>query len=97
MYSTPGALVDQRRRVFVKSPIEAWGTKRFEKREGVAEWPLFCQVDTSTQSLKVRSQMFISVQYPSFTVYQHTVAHVLALLCKHIRHLNIEASGRTWD
>ena len=36
-------------------------------------------------------------QYPSFTVYQHTVAPVLALLCKHIRHLNIEASGRTWD
>ena len=36
-------------------------------------------------------------QYPSFTVYQHTVTPVLALLCKHIRHLNIEASGRTWD
>ena len=62
MYSTPVASVDQRRRVFVKSPIEAWGTKRFEKREGVAEWPLFSRMDTSTQSLQVRSQMYISVQ-----------------------------------
>ncbi|CAH3187009.1 unnamed protein product, partial [Porites evermanni] len=51
-----------RRGVFLKSPKEAWGTKSFEKREGVAEWPLFCQVDTSTQSLKVRSYMYISVQ-----------------------------------
>ena len=56
MYSTPVALVDQRRRVFVKSPIEARGTKSFEKRESVAELPLFCRVDTSTLSLKVRSQ-----------------------------------------
>ena len=48
MYSTPVALVDQKRRVFVKSPIEARGTKSFEKRESVAELPLFCRVDTST-------------------------------------------------
>ena len=41
--------------VFLYSPIEAWGTKNFEKREGVAEWKLFCQVNTSTQSLNVRS------------------------------------------
>ena len=33
MYSTPVALVDQRRRVFVKSPIEARGTKALKKEK----------------------------------------------------------------
>ena len=44
-----------RRGAFLKTPLEAWTSKNFQKREGVAEWPLFCQVDTSTQTPKVRS------------------------------------------
>ena len=52
---TLGFLHLARRGVFLKGPIEAWQHKNFEKRQGVEEWPLFCQTDTSTQTLKVRS------------------------------------------
>ena len=34
-------------------------------------------------------------QYPSYTVYRHTAAPVLALLCKLMYQLSIEASERT--
>ena len=64
----------------VKSPIEAWGTKSFEKREGVAEWPLFCRVDTSTQSLKVRSQMYMSVQLFGRKEHDVNPSYVMTLM-----------------
>ncbi|KAM7445562.1 hypothetical protein ABFA07_005991 [Porites harrisoni] len=40
------------------------GDKSFEKRESVAELPLFCRVDTSTLSLK-----FISTLWPPCSHY----------------------------
>ena len=46
-----------RRRVFLLDPIKTWEQKHFEKKQGVQEWPLFCQTDTSTQTLKVRSYL----------------------------------------
>ena len=36
-----------RRGVFVKTPREAWDRQNFELRQGVADWPLFCQTDKS--------------------------------------------------
>ena len=44
-------------RVFIKDPIEAWESRNFSMRERVGDWPLFCQTDTSTQTLKVRSNL----------------------------------------
>ena len=46
-----------RRGAFLKNPIEAWESRNFSMREGVGDWPLFCQTDTSTQTLKVRSNL----------------------------------------
>ena len=66
-----------RRGVFVKTPREAWESQNFELREGVADWPLFCQTDNSTHTLKVRSYIYISVHlfgrkerdiYPSYAM-----------------------------
>ena len=46
---------------FLKDPIEAWESWDFSMREGVGEWPLFCQMDTSTQTLKVRSNLPVNL------------------------------------
>ena len=46
-----------RRGAFLKDPIEAWESRNFSMREGVGDWPLFCQTDTSTHTLKVRSNL----------------------------------------
>lgn len=43
--------------VFIKDPIEAWESRDFAMRKGVQDWPLFCQTDTSRQTLKVRSNL----------------------------------------
>ena len=42
---------------FLKDPIEAWESRNFSMRERVGDWPLFYQTDTSTQTLKVRSNL----------------------------------------
>ena len=42
---------------FLKDPIEAWESRDFSMREGVGDWWLFCQMDTWTQTLKVRSNL----------------------------------------
>ena len=42
---------------FLKDPIEAWESRNFSMRERVGVWPLFYQTDTSTQTLKVRSNL----------------------------------------
>ncbi|CAH3024498.1 unnamed protein product, partial [Porites evermanni] len=41
-----------RRTVFLKTPREAWERQNFQLRGGVADWPLFCQTDKSTHTLK---------------------------------------------
>ena len=46
-----------RRGAFLKDPIEAWESRDFSMREGVGDWRLFCQTDTWTQTLKVRSNL----------------------------------------
>jgi len=50
-----------RRGVFVETPREAWERQKFQLWDGVADWPLFCQTDKSTHTLKVRSYIYISV------------------------------------
>ena len=72
-----GSLNLARRGVFLKTPREAWERQNFQLRGGVADWPLFCQTDKSTHTLKVRSYIYISVYlfgrkerdiYPSYTM-----------------------------
>ena len=46
-----------RRGVFIKDPIEAWESRDFAMRKGVQDWSLFCQTDTSRQTLTVRSNL----------------------------------------
>ena len=46
-----------RRGAFLKDPIEAWESQDFSMRERVGDWRLFCQTDTWTQTLKVRSNL----------------------------------------
>ena len=79
-YTSPGA------GVFQKTPREAWETQNFQLREGVADWPLFCQTDISTHTLKVRSHIYISMHlygrkerdlYPSY-------AMTIILLVNHV-------------
>ena len=56
-----GFLHPARHRVFLKSPCEAWERQNFQLRKGLADWRLFCQKDKSTHTLKVRSNIYISV------------------------------------
>ena len=56
-YPKLGFLHLARRGVFIKDPIEAWESRDFAMRKGVQDWPLFCQTDTSRQTLTVRSNL----------------------------------------
>ena len=56
-----GFLHVARRGAFVETAIEAWKTNNFAYKDEARNWPLFAQVDTSTQTLKVCSCMLCSV------------------------------------
>ncbi|CAH3187006.1 unnamed protein product, partial [Porites evermanni] len=46
-----------KREAFRLSPVEAWQTKDFTVKDGVAEWPLFCKVDLSTRKLNLSTTL----------------------------------------
>ncbi|CAH3021919.1 unnamed protein product, partial [Porites evermanni] len=50
-----GFLHVARRGAFMETAIEAWTTKNFVYKDKAKNWPLFAQVDTSTQTLKNKS------------------------------------------
>ena len=54
---TFGFLHIARRGAIKENPADAWRTKNFIYKEDAKNWPLFAQVDTSTQTLKVCSSM----------------------------------------
>lgn len=51
---TLGFLHLARRNVFVQQPVDAWRNKNFNIKKEAMEWPLFCQVDRSTQTLTTK-------------------------------------------
>ena len=56
-----GFLHIARRGAFKETAIDAWTTKNFVYKDETKNWPLFAQVDTSTQTLKVCSCMLCYV------------------------------------
>ena len=50
-----GFLHIARRGAFMETAMDAWTTKNFVYKDEAIKWPLFAQVDMSTQTLKVCS------------------------------------------
>ena len=69
-----------RRGAFMETAINAWTTKNVVYKDEAKKWPLFAQVDTSTQTLKVCSCMLC---YVMLIFYLH--ASEFASLCLEAR------------